>query len=131
MCAPAAELGGCAAADASPPPLQAPASPAQYKYVDSFQSGVLALIAALPPGTGVFAPTCLVHVRPSIPPPLRPSHVAPPTQCLSGQTSFQELTLTTSAHAPPVSLDDTLSAWYFGGPGKSPRRAIVDVRNSN
>jgi len=80
MCAPAAELGGCAAAHASPPSLQAPASPAQYKYVDSFQSGVLALIAALPPGTGVFAPTCLVHVRPSpAPPPAsrRPTDAVP------------------------------------------------------
>jgi hypothetical protein len=50
---------------------------------------VLALIDALPAGTGVFSPTCLAH-------------------CLSGQSSFQALKIGT------WSMSTALEAWYFG-----------------
>jgi hypothetical protein len=69
----------------------APEGPAQLSFVEEFQSGTLALIASLPPGTGVYSPTCLVH-------------------CLSGQTSFTTLTA-----AANMSLATALSAWYFAG----------------
>jgi hypothetical protein len=65
-----------------------PLSPGQLSFVEEFQAGTLALIGALPPGTGVFSPTCLVH-------------------CLSGQTTFTQL------QAAGTSLDAALTAWYF------------------
>jgi len=68
-----------------------PVSPSQLSFVEEFQAGTLALIAALPPNTGVFAPTCLVH-------------------CLSGQTTFTQLTLEDG-----TSLESALSAWFFHG----------------
>ena len=67
-------------------------SPSQFSFVNEFQAGILKLILALPPGTGVFAPTCLVH-------------------CLSGQNSFHTLT------AAGTSLAASLSAWYFNMEG--------------
>ena len=39
-----------------------PASKSQLSFVEEFQAGILQLIAALPAGTGVFSPSCLVHV---------------------------------------------------------------------
>jgi hypothetical protein len=66
----------------------APATPAQLSFVEQFQTGTLALIASLPPGTGVYSPTCLVH-------------------CLSGQPIFQDLTIN------GVSMASALAAWYF------------------
>ncbi len=66
----------------------APSTPVQYAFVNTFQSAVLALIASLPAGTGVFSSTCLVH-------------------CLSGQPSFQALTVNN------VSMSEALNAWYF------------------
>ena len=67
----------------------APSNQAQLNFVDSFQPAVLNLIASLPPGTGVFSPTCLVH-------------------CLSGQTTFQQLLVN------GVSMAATLHAWWTG-----------------
>jgi hypothetical protein len=67
-----------------------PVSPSQLSFVEEFQAGILKLIAALPAGTGVFAPTCLVH-------------------CLSGQSAF------TTLIADNLSLNSALSAWYFNG----------------
>ena len=58
--------------------------------MEEFQAGTLALLEALPPGTGIFAPTCLVH-------------------CLSGQSSFNQL------QADNTTLDAALAAWYFNG----------------
>jgi hypothetical protein len=66
----------------------APATPAQYAFVDEFQSGTRALIASLPPGTGVFSPTCLVH-------------------CLSGQTTYSQLIVAGS------SFSQAVDKWYF------------------
>ena len=66
----------------------APSTPAQYAFVATFQQKVLALIAALPAGTGVFSPTCLVH-------------------CLSGQESYQSLMVGN------WSMSTALDAWYF------------------
>ena len=63
-------------------------SASQFSFVSEFQAGILKLILALPPGTGVFAPTCLVH-------------------CLSGQNSFHTLS------AAGTTLAASLSAWYF------------------
>jgi len=59
-----------------------PATPAQYSFVEQFQTGTLALISKLPPSTGVLSPACLVH-------------------CLSGQTTFTQLNVagTTFAQA--------------------------------
>ena len=68
----------------------APATPAQYSFVEQFQTGTLALIAALPATAGVFSPTCLVHR-------------------LSGQTTFSQLTV------GGVSMDAALRAWYWEG----------------
>jgi hypothetical protein len=65
-------------------------SASQLSFVEEFQAGILKLIASLPPGTGVFAPTCLVH-------------------CLSGQAAF------TTLIADNMSLNSALSAWYFNG----------------
>jgi hypothetical protein len=67
-----------------------PVSHSQLSFVEEFQAGILKLIANLPAGTGVFAPTCLVH-------------------CLSGQSAF------TSLIADNMSLNSALSAWYFNG----------------
>ena len=67
-------------------------SPSQFSFVNEFQAGILKLILALPSGTGVFAPTCLVH-------------------CLSGQNSFHTLS------AAGTSLSASLSAWYFNMEG--------------
>ena len=66
----------------------APATPAQYAFVDEFQSGTRALIAALPLGTGVFSATCLAH-------------------CLSGQPTF------TSFKVDGITMSEALSSWYF------------------
>jgi hypothetical protein len=68
----------------------APITPAQLTFVGTFQTAVLALIAALPTGTGIFSPTCLVH-------------------CLSGQPSYQALKVNN------VSMSEALDAWYFSG----------------
>jgi hypothetical protein len=57
--------------------------------VEQFQTGTLALIAALPATTGVFSSTCLSH-------------------CLSGQPIFTELKVLGE------SMSSALSAWYFG-----------------
>ncbi len=65
-------------------------SASQLSFVEEFQAGILKLIASLPPGTGVFAPTCLVH-------------------CLSGQAAF------TTLISDNMSLNSALSAWYFNG----------------
>jgi hypothetical protein len=67
----------------------APATPAQYAFVEEFQTGTLALIRSLPPGTGVFSPTCLVH-------------------CLSGQATFTQL------NVAGTTFEQALSGWYFG-----------------
>jgi hypothetical protein len=69
-----------------------PVAPSQLSFVEEFQVGILKLITALPPGTGIYAPTCLVH-------------------CLSGQASF---------NVPLVqqtSLNTAVSHWYFNGEG--------------
>ena len=66
----------------------APATPSQYAFVDEFQSGTQALIAALPAGTGVFSATCLAH-------------------CLSGQPTF------TQFRVNGVSMSQALNSWYF------------------
>jgi hypothetical protein len=68
----------------------APATPEQFAFAESFQTGTLALIASLPPGTGVFSPTCLVH-------------------CLSGQIIFSDL------QVDGTNMADALSNWYFNG----------------
>ena len=70
-----------------------PVSKSQLSFVEEFQSGILSLIAALPVGTGVFAPTCLVH-------------------CLSGQTKNGQ-TPFTQLKTAGTSLAAALSAWYF------------------
>ena len=67
----------------------APTTPAQLAFVEEFQTGTLALINNLPPGTGVFSPTCLVH-------------------CLSGQSTF------TGLEVAGTNMGAALSAWYFG-----------------
>ena len=69
----------------------APHTPQQLAFVNSFQPAVLSLIASLPPNTGVFSPTCLVH-------------------CLSGQTTFQNLDVNGQ------SMATALSAWWSGVP---------------
>lgn len=76
-----------------------PSTPAQFAFVNSIQAAYLQLIASLPAGTGVYSPTCLVH-------------------CLSGQASFSQFLVSVANGAPPsVSLNDALSAWYFGTTG--------------
>jgi len=96
---------GCLTQRADDTDNYAPQSPSQMAFVNSFQTGVRALISTLPSGTGVFAPSCLVH-------------------CLSGQSTFSQLTLTTSSTATPVSLDSTLAAWYFTGPQDASALAV-------
>lgn len=66
----------------------APATPAQFAFVNEFQTGTRALIAALPAGTGVFSATCLAH-------------------CLSGQPTF------TSFRVDGITMSEALSSWYF------------------
>jgi hypothetical protein len=66
-----------------------PVSKSQLSLVEEFQAGILALIAAVPSGTGVFAPTCLVH-------------------CLSGGDAFTSIT------SAGVTLDAAVTAWYDG-----------------
>ena len=73
----------------------APATPAQFAFVQQFQNQTRALIAELPPSTGVYAPTCLVH-------------------CLSGQATYNQLT------TAGMTMADVLNAWYFQG-GKGGR----------
>jgi hypothetical protein len=66
----------------------APSTPAEFAFVDTFQTAVLDLISTLPIGTGIYSPTCLVH-------------------CISGQPSYQNL-ITNN-----MSMSDALNAWYF------------------
>ena len=68
----------------------APNSPSQLSFVEEFQAGTLKLIASLPAGTGVFAPTCLVH-------------------CLSGQTTWSQLS------AANTTMSQAVAEWYFNG----------------
>ena len=70
-------------------------SKSQLSFVEEFQAGTLALIAALPAGTGVFSPTCLVH-------------------CLSGQTKNGQ-TPFTQIEAADTTLAAALEAWFFQG----------------
>ena len=58
------------------------------EFVDSFQNAFLQLIHSLPPGTGVFSPTCLVH-------------------CLSGQNTYFQF------YVNGESMSTALNAWYF------------------
>ena len=69
----------------------APSTPAQLAFVDSFQPAVLSLIDALPAGSGVFSPTCLVH-------------------CLSGQDTYQNLLVNGK------SFSQAFAAWWAGTP---------------
>ena len=69
----------------------APGTPQQLAFVDSFQPAVLSLVNALPQGSGVYSPTCLVH-------------------CLSGQDTFQNLQVN------GVSMSGAFSAWWSGTP---------------
>ena len=80
------DIAACLRADASA------LSIALLQFVNEFQAGILQLILRLPSGTGVFAPTCLVH-------------------CLSGQTSFHTLT------AAGTTLAASLTSWYFNQEG--------------
>jgi hypothetical protein len=66
--------------------------------VDEFQSGTLALIAALPAGTGVFSATCLAH-------------------CLSGQPTY------TSFRVLGQTMSEVLNDWYFGS-GATPVQVV-------
>jgi len=68
----------------------APADPAQFAFVQEFQTGTRALIASLPPSAGSWAPTCLVH-------------------CLSGQSTFSQLLIGTANMAGAV------MHWYNSG----------------
>ena len=72
-----------------------PVSKSQLSFVEQFQAGILSLIQDLPPGTGVFAPTCLVH-------------------CLSGQTKNGQ-TPFTQIETAGTTLAAALSAWFFHG----------------
>ena len=65
-----------------------PSTPAQFAFVDSFQPAFLDLIASLPPGSGVYSPTCLVH-------------------CLSGQPTYSDFLVNGQ------SMGDAVNAWYF------------------
>ena len=80
----------------------APSTPAQFQFIYDFQAQVLALIRSLPAGTGVFSSTCLVH-------------------CLSGQSSFQEISV--PAFPPPgqpsYTLSSVLTNWYFATGGET------------
>jgi hypothetical protein len=67
-----------------------PVSPSQLSFVEEFQAGTLALIAALPSSAGVFSPTCLVH-------------------CLSGDAPFSQLA------GAGTTLAASLASWYFEG----------------
>ena len=72
-----------------------PSSPSQLSFVEEFQAGTLDLIASLPPGTGVFSPTCLVH-------------------CLSGQTKNGQ-TPFSQLQSAGTTLAAALTAWYVNG----------------
>ena len=88
-----------------------PSNPQQMEFVNSFQPAFLNLINSLPPGSGVFSPTCLVH-------------------CLSGQNTYFEFYVNGetmsrcviptaaaspfSSHSLPFS-PSALNAWYFDG----------------
>ena len=72
-----------------------PATPQQLAFVNSFQPAFLALIASMPPGTGVFSPTCLAH-------------------CLSGQSTYSTLLVN------GLSMNDAVTSWYSGD-GQSSR----------
>ena len=87
-CVPVSGACSCSVTDCVFCSNLAPSTPAQYAFVATFQQKVLALIAALPTGTGVFSPTCLVH-------------------CLSGQESYQSLMVGN------WSMSTALDAWYF------------------
>jgi len=65
-----------------------PTTPAQLAFVAAFQAKTQALLAALPAGTGVFSPTCLVH-------------------CLACETSYNSILVNN------MSLGTALDAWYF------------------
>jgi hypothetical protein len=69
----------------------APSTPEQLAFVNSFQPAVLALIDSLPPGTGVFSPTCLAH-------------------CLSGQTTYDAFTI------GGQSMEQAVMNWWQGQP---------------
>ena len=70
----------------------APSTPQQFAFVDSFQTAVLALVAAVPAGTSVWSPTCLVH-------------------CISGQSTYSQL----MADGPGTSMQTAVETWFFGG----------------
>ena len=70
-----------------------PHDAAQVNFIDSIQTAYLDLIAALPAGTGIFSPTCLVH-------------------CLSGQATYYNYYVT-QADQSQVSLSEALDAWFF------------------
>jgi hypothetical protein len=68
----------------------APSTPQQLAFVNSFQPAVLALINAVPAGTGVYSSTCLMH-------------------CLSGQTTYDAVTVN------GISMSSALNSWFFDG----------------
>lgn len=72
-----------------------PVSKSQLSFVEEFQEGILTLISELPPGTGVFSPTCLVH-------------------CLSGQT-MNGVVPFTQIESAGTTLAAALEAWFFQG----------------
>jgi hypothetical protein len=65
-----------------------PTTPAQLAFVAAFQAKTQALLAALPAGTGVFSPTCLVD-------------------CLACGSSFSTIEINGQ------SLGTALNAWFF------------------
>ena len=65
-----------------------PATQAQFDFVNSLQASFLDLIAQLPPGTGVYSPSCLVH-------------------CLSGEPSYYTFTVNGET------MSSALNAWFF------------------
>ena len=67
-----------------------PSNQQQLDFVESFQPAYLDLIASLPPGSGVYSPTCLVH-------------------CLTGQNSYFQFTVN------GISMGSALNDWYFNG----------------
>jgi len=66
----------------------APSTSAQFAYVQSVQDAYLDLFQQLPPGTGLYSPTCLVH-------------------CLMAQATYYQFQV--NGQTP----GQALSAWYF------------------
>lgn len=106
-----------------------PDTPQQMQYAELFQTGTLSLISTLPPGTGVFSPTCLVHCLSGQTPfsllqvDVRcrgPLPAAPRRACFPRPWAAASLAPARSALSPQgITMSQALSSWYFNNQVRS------------